>query len=291
MPGAEARPFTRWLTLAMFAAVAALVATYEALSRRARTKGLNQRMAQYGRLRRFVTRDVGGLALTSLVAGVATGLYAAYHFHRVAPLGLVANLGAMPLVSIIVMPLALISVLAMPFGLEYYPLTAMAWGIEGVVAVAGWVANAGPAGNTGHLPVFALGLGTAGLLSLCLLRTRLRLIGLPLIMLAALVVTQRSHPDVLILENGRQIGVRMNDGRMALMRPRAEKFAVGIWKRAFAPAHVDGGAAGDGERTGSVFRCDRWGCVGVFKGSRIVHASSAASLGEDCLLAHILVLG
>jgi len=42
--------------------------------------------------------------LASLVAGAATTPYAAFHFHRVAPYGVVANLLAMPIVSAWVMP-------------------------------------------------------------------------------------------------------------------------------------------------------------------------------------------
>jgi len=70
-------------------------------------------------------RNVGELALTTLVAGLATGLFAAYHFHRVAPFGLIANRHAMPLVSILVMPLALLSMLSIPFGFESVPLKLM----------------------------------------------------------------------------------------------------------------------------------------------------------------------
>jgi len=38
----------------------------------------------------------GSLALASLVAGFATMPYAAFHFHRVTPYGVLANLAAMP---------------------------------------------------------------------------------------------------------------------------------------------------------------------------------------------------
>ena len=56
--------------------------------------------------------------MTSLVAGGATAIYAAYHFQQMPSLGLFTNLTAMPIVSTLVMPFAVLGVLAMPFGLD-----------------------------------------------------------------------------------------------------------------------------------------------------------------------------
>ena len=49
-------------------------------------------------------REIAMLALASLVAGFATTPYVAFHFHRVTPYGMVANLLAMPVISALVMP-------------------------------------------------------------------------------------------------------------------------------------------------------------------------------------------
>ena len=53
-------------------------------------------------------REIMTLALASLVAGLATTPYAAFHFHRVTPYGVLANLAAMPVVSAVVMPAGLL---------------------------------------------------------------------------------------------------------------------------------------------------------------------------------------
>src|SRR5258708_38159536 len=55
-------------------------------------------------------RELMTLALASLVAGFATTPYAAFHFHRVTPYGLLANLAAMPVVSAVVMPAGVLGV-------------------------------------------------------------------------------------------------------------------------------------------------------------------------------------
>ncbi len=63
-------------------------------------------------------REIAMLALASLVAGLATTPYAAFHFHRIAPYGVLANLAAMPVVSALVMPAGLFGLAAMPFGFD-----------------------------------------------------------------------------------------------------------------------------------------------------------------------------
>ena len=120
-----------------FAAVASLVAGYEVLNRRRRWK--SERNAAGGSRhwfpQAFVTlgKYFGGIAITSLIAGTATGLFAAWHFHQIATLGLVGNLLAMPIVALVVMPFALFSMLLMPYGFEALALQPMSLAIEQVI--------------------------------------------------------------------------------------------------------------------------------------------------------------
>src|SRR5262249_45463762 len=98
-----------------FAATLALVAVYDRglPGRRAGVDTpLGARVALWG------GREILALVLASLVAGLATTLYAAYHFHRLAPYGVLANLLAMPVVSLVAMPFGLLALVAMPFGFD-----------------------------------------------------------------------------------------------------------------------------------------------------------------------------
>src|SRR5438270_13685620 len=72
-------------------------------------------------------REFVMLLLASLIAGLATTPYAAFHFHRIAPYGVLANLAAMPVVSAVVMPAGLLGLVAMPFGFGR-----LFWAIMGV---------------------------------------------------------------------------------------------------------------------------------------------------------------
>jgi len=77
-----------------------------------------------------------GVAMTSIIAGLATGLIAAFHFNRCATWGLAANLVAVPIMALWIMPAAILTFVLLPFGLESFGLTLMQAGIELVLMTA-----------------------------------------------------------------------------------------------------------------------------------------------------------
>ena len=76
---------------------------------------------------------------TSLFAGLATTAYVAFHFHRVAPYSVLANLLAMPLISLVIMLAGFFGVILLPFGYDVYGWKLMGAGIEGMLKIAQWV--------------------------------------------------------------------------------------------------------------------------------------------------------
>jgi competence protein ComEC len=88
-----------------FAATLALVAGYRhglPFARATADTSFSARIALWG------VREVLSLIFASLLAGLATTPYAAFHFHRMAPYGVLANLLAMPVVSAWVMPIQMV---------------------------------------------------------------------------------------------------------------------------------------------------------------------------------------
>ena len=120
-------------------------------------------------------RELMMLLLASLVAGLATTPYAAFHFHRVTPYGVLANLAAMPVVSALVMPAGLLGLLAMPFGFDGVFWSLMGIGIDWMIVVTQWVAAL--PGAIGRMAAFGIGpliAASVGIILLGLLRTPLR---------------------------------------------------------------------------------------------------------------------
>src|SRR6202035_2490763 len=168
---------------------------------------LGARIALWG------VREIAVLIIASLVAGLATTPYAAYHFHRMAPYGVIANLLAMPVISAWVMPMGLLGLLAIPFGFDGEFWRQMGYGIEWMNMVALWVANL--PGAVGHVTTFGTGpllLATAGLLVIGLFKTPLRWSGLVLALLGVIWAASAPRPDVLLAADCRTFAVRGADG-------------------------------------------------------------------------------
>ena len=219
-----------------FAAVAALVAGYEAINHRRQYRArrifhtANQNLIM--RLLRWFSGYTGALLLTSLIAGTATALIAAWHFYRIAPLGLLANMLAMPLVGFLVMPFILISMLLMPFGFEYLPLAIVNVGVSQVVEIAHWVNELSNIGVTGAIPIACLAWFGIGISLLTLCRTHLRY--LAVIPFFAMIIAYQppDKPDILVSENGRAIAVRTKTEELALLYPRRNPFVTENWRKA-----------------------------------------------------------
>jgi len=278
-----------------FAATAALVAGYAAWSdrRRERPSSTPPAGSLIMRVGRMALGFAVGLAATSLIAGTATALYGIWHFQRATPLGLPANLVAMPLVSAIVMPSAVLAILAMPFGLDGFFLKAMGQAIAAVIEIARWFSERTPVDAVGLIPLPALLAFTAALVILVISMTRLRLLALPFLIVGAVFLMTRQLPDVLISEDARLIGIR-GAGGVAVNRNRPNGFTIEDWKRALNVETVvkpisPGKAAVDPSQP--VFTCAEGLCTARhLSGAQIAHAENAAAARKACATAALIVI-
>ena len=272
-----------------FAAVIALIAAYEWISERRRA-----RAGQAERKPPSWTRKVGfylaGVALTTVIAGAATTPFAVYHFNRFADYGLVANLMAVPVTALWVMPWAVAAFVLMPFGLETLALTPMGWGINVVIAVAETVSSwPGAVTLLPSMPTLALVAVALGGLWMCLWRRRWRLLGLAGIAagLAAIAVTQ--PPDILVDGRGRLLAVRGADGSVAFSTFRRERFIRGIWLRRFGQDEARAIWPKNGTRPDQRLSCDLQGCLYRVGGRVAALAYGEGALAEDCWIADVVV--
>ncbi|MEM9810444.1 MAG: ComEC/Rec2 family competence protein, partial [Pseudomonadota bacterium] len=83
-----------------------------------------------------VTGFIGGLAMTSIIAGLATAPFALFHFGQVATYGLLGNLLAMPIITLGVMPAAVLALFVMPLGLDGLIFVLVGRGIDLVLRIA-----------------------------------------------------------------------------------------------------------------------------------------------------------
>lgn len=266
-----------------FAATLALVAAYERgmpWTIAGADTSLGARAALWG------GREVAALILASLVAGLATAPFAAFHFHRIAPYGVLANLFAMPIVSLWVMPSGLLGLVLVPFGFDGPLWRIMGEGIAWMVAVAVWVAAL--PGAVGRITAFGTGpllVCTLGIVVLALLKMPLRWCGAVLMLAGALWAARTPVPDVLVSADAQTIAVRGGDGRLAILRTGNDRFAAQQWLAADGDGRMPNDAS-----LAAPFKCDGVGCIAPLANGRLVAlARAAAAFEDDCREAAVVV--
>lgn len=232
-----------------FVAVMALLAGYEAL------RPLMVRLHAQGPLgwRGRVGLHVFQLFFTSLVAGAASLPYAAFHFGRVQFYFIVANLVAVPLTALWVMPQGLLSLLLMPFGLDRVTLRQMGAGIDLILWLAREVA-AFPAASLAvpASPVWGLLTVSFGLLWLCLWRQRWRLLAVVPLAIGLASPWLVQAPDLLVSGDGRLIALHRGRTMLVEQASWADPITLSDWRRAWAITgapipFVDAGASPGGD--------------------------------------------
>lgn len=213
-----------------FAATAAMIGAYSAYA--ARDEG-----SQRGTLRGPVLAILvflAGLGITSIIAGLATAPYSAFHFQRIQPFGLIANMVALPLFSFWIMPLALISVVLMPFGLDGIFLQLMGYGLGLVFEIARLIHDSLGDAPTGVLTREGLLVLSLALIVGAFLSSRLRWFAVPLAALGlALSPSRAAPPELLVFEDGREIALIDQTGTLTPLRERPNDFVFSQWQRAF----------------------------------------------------------
>ncbi len=261
-----------------FAAVVALISVYEAL------RGRGALFLRRGPVTRFAL-FMGGIVLSTLIASVAVAPFAAYYFHKSQQYSVLANLVAIPICDLIVMPAALAALLLMPLGLEAPPLWVMGWGVDVMLWTAERVAALpGAILRIPAMPTAAFLLMIAGGLWLSLWQTRWRLAGAALVAAGLALAPTLRLPDMLIGRDGALVAVREGDGQLSAVGAGRASFELARW------LEHDGDQRSTKEASKAAgFLCDAVGCRTRVKGLTVAVAQRPAAFADDCRRASILV--
>lgn len=270
-----------------FAAVIALMAGLEAWRARQGEPADGGDVNLLARtMRRFGLWLAAAWAAT-VVAGLATLPMALYHFGRLAPLGMIANLVTEPLVSFLIMPMALVAALLMPLGLDGVPLAVMGAGIEAMIAVARAVADWTPGGGLYGRPMgWTMLAVVAGGLWICLWRGRKRWLGLVPALVGLAFVATGSPPGLIVAGDGSMALVRQDDGSWRKIGGKVG-FTLEVWMAAMGidPAGV--------RLLDRDVACDAEACLldAADGQPSISVVGEPIAFGEDCSTATIVVSG
>jgi competence protein ComEC len=183
-----------------------------------------------------------------------------------------------------IMPLAALSVMLMPFGLEGLVLPGLGNGIDLMVRMGGWVSGLpGAVSLTSAMPVAALVLIALGGLWIAIWQRPWRWWGAAPMVLGVLLACLMPRPDMLVAPDAQTVAIRGDDGLLHFLRKPKDTFAAREWLRR------DGDAREIGEAIGmSGLSCDGQGCV-VARGVTIAAGLRPEALAEDCARAAIVI--
>ncbi len=267
-----------------FAAVAAMIAAHEWWL--SRNKAPKEPTGWGGIWLRKAWLALLGSLVTTLIASMATAPFAAYHFQRINPYGLIGNALAIPFVSFVVMPAAVGGTLLLPFGLDGPVWSLMGLGSEQVLHVARKVGEVqGSVRGMRAFPISALVWMATGFVILVLVRHPARLCALLPLSIGVWQAVHVIPPDVMIDRQGTTAAVRSSDGQLVMLGRGANRFTVDRWLSADGDLRKSN--APD-LRKGA--QCDRMGCVTkLTTGEAVALVLEIEAFEEDCRRARLVI--
>ncbi len=226
-----------------------------------------------------------GLMVTTILATIATTPFSLFHFQTLNPFGLVGNALAVPLVSLIVMPGAVIGTVLYPFGLDAPAWQAIAFAMKLVLAGSDWIA--GFKGAFTAIPSFgpmAIGFLGAALLWVAIWTTPLRWLAVVPAGAGIALAATPPQPDIYIARDGGGALVRTASNELVIMG-KPGRFTVIQWLRAAGDAR-----APEDPALIRAQMCDPQGCTAKLKDGKIIaFVRAQAAVEHDCERADLVV--
>ncbi len=257
-----------------FAAVVALIAWYE--RRPGERDGARERQVHP------ILIYIGGVAVTTLIASLATAPFGAWHFGRVVVFGVIANLIGVPLTAFCIMPAALCALVLLPFGLAGPFFWLMGYGIAWLLWTADLFAGLPFAAfEVAPPPAYAFLLFLAGGLWLCLWRRPWRRAGLVPMALGLLLMPLGERPLLLASGDARHVAFLGDDGKARFLDLERDKFIKKMWLQALGGVEAPLPDVSTKNPVAGL-RCDSIGCVWHVEGRRLAVANHPRAAAEDC---------
>ncbi len=207
-----------------FAASAGIIALYE---------GYGTRLHRYWQQRGWWAKPaamVVALFATSMAATLTTTPISFYHFQQSSIAGILANLLAVPLTELVVMPLALLSMASMAIGLEGVVMPLLGVSIDLLLRLATWCAGLpGSMVYVGAWSPWVLVLMVIGGMWLMIWQRRWRLWGFVPLTLAVVMAYTAQPPAVMLSPSGKLWLVRLHDGQVVLSSRQKERSLAKFW--------------------------------------------------------------
>lgn len=154
---------------------------------------------------------------SSFLASVLTAPIVISHFYIFSTYCIPMNLIAVPIMSFAIMPLTIISLVMMPLGLDALFLKVLGFFIKITIYLANYSNTLpGSVWYFGSITPLSLIIFMLGFFWLSIWQTRLRLVGVVIIIFAAVLMSISPKPDVIFDVNSNIVGVKNNDNKLVI---------------------------------------------------------------------------
>ncbi len=201
-----------------FAAVIGLCAFYESYKDKLNHSNMFYRTVTY-----FLT-----IVISSIIASLATTPYTIHHFNYFSLGGIISNLVAIPLTTIIILPFGIITTCLIPLHLSYLPALITSKAINILILISSKIGNM----HYAFIPIHVFGnlsiiIITFGFLWLCLWQQRWRLFGIPTIIIGLIIGLNNKTPDILV--NEKMVAVKGSDNNLYFLSRQRKNFVNRTW--------------------------------------------------------------
>jgi competence protein ComEC len=210
-----------------FIAVLSLVSGFEYYSQKVKFIPSN---SFFHRIKIYIFSNI----YTSTIASIATAPLVIYHFYIFSNYSILANLIAVPITSIFIMPIALASLFFMLFGLEYYILKILGFFIGLIIDSAHYFI---------HLPISvwyfgfiehsSLILYLFGFFILCFSKNKPSKFGLIIIITAFILMMTTKSPDMIFDSEKEIIGIKNENKELEIYGTKYNSFIKDYWTNWF----------------------------------------------------------
>ncbi|WP_353281595.1 ComEC/Rec2 family competence protein [Wolbachia endosymbiont (group B) of Horisme vitalbata] len=170
------------------------------------------------------------IMISSIIASLATVPYTIYNFNYFSISGIITNLVAIPIVTLIIIPLGIIYVLLIPLGTQWIITPLMERPIDSVLYITNAIANLQylviPIRT---FPASSIIIITLGLLWLCLWERNWRFFGIFFILLGIFSSAMYRTPDILVSADN--LAVKEGDNLLYSLTRKNRNFVVKTWAK------------------------------------------------------------
>ncbi len=198
-----------------FSAVLCLISGYELYIKNQQIFGKAKGL--FGNIKLYLFTNI----YSSFLASIVTAPFVIYYFYKFSIYSILMNLLAVPLMSFFVMPLTIISLILMMFGLDKWPLILLSYFIKIIDSSAAYIsAMPNAVINTGHITESSMLVFTFGFFWICLWQTIWRYFGLVIMVISVImmvffsanpIITYDHNLHIIAIQNGSYLNIYSNN--------------------------------------------------------------------------------